>query len=53
MKTEHGIREKIVLTIVDWNQSKDLNDVYNCVYPVWMPGREMRAIPPVFEETIE
>ena len=53
VKTEHGIRKKTVLTIVDWNQSKTCNDIFNCLYPVWMPGREMRAIPPVFEETIE
>jgi len=53
LKTEHEIRKKIMLQIVDWNQSKALHDVYNCVYPVWMPGREMRTIPPVFEVTIE
>ena len=53
VKTEHGIREKIVLTIVDWNQTKDCGDVVCVFRPFRFPGKTLSAFPPVFEETLE
>lgn len=53
VKKEHGIREKIVLTIVDWNQTRDCNDVVCKVRPFLFPGKTLGAFPPVFEETLE
>ncbi len=53
VKTEHGIREKIVLTIVDWNQTKDCNDVVCRVHPFRFPGKTLSSFLPVFEETLE
>ena len=53
VKTEHGIREKIVLTIVDWNRTKDCGDVVCVFRPLRFPGKTLGAFPPVFEETIE
>ena len=53
VKTEHGIREMIVLTIVDWNRTKDCGDVVCMFRPFRFPGKTLGAFPPVFEETIE
>ena len=53
VKTEHGIREKIVLTIVDWNRTKDCGDVVCKFHPFRFPGRTLSAFPPLFEETLE
>ena len=53
MKTEQNIREKIVLTVVDWNRTKDCNDVVCTIRPFRFPGKTLSAFPPVFEETLE
>ncbi len=53
VKTEHGIREKIVLQIVDWNKTKDCGDIVCRIRPFRFPGEKMSSFPPVFEETIE
>ena len=53
VKTKHGIREKIVLTIVDWNRTKDCGDVVCRIRPFRFPGKTLSAFPPVFEEPIE
>ena len=53
VKTKRGIREKIVLTIVDWNQTKDCGDVVCRVRPFRFPGKTLGAFPPVFEESLE
>ena len=53
VKKEHGIREKIVLTVVDWNQTTDCNDVVCKIRPFLFPGKTLSAFPPVFEETLE
>ena len=53
VKKEHGIREKIVLTVVDWNKTKDCGDVVCRVRPFRFPGEKLSSFPPVFEETLE
>jgi len=53
VKKEHGIREKIVLTVVDWNRTKDCDDVICKVRPFLFPGEKLNAFPPVFEETLD
>lgn len=53
VKKEHGIREKIVLTVVDWNKTKDCGDVVCKFRPFRFPGKTLGAFPPVFEETLE
>ena len=53
VKKEHSIREKIVLTFVDWNKTKDCGDVVCKFRPFRFPGRTLGAFPPVFEETLE
>ena len=53
VKTGHGIREKIVLTIVDWNRTKDCGDVVCMFRPFRFPGKTLGAFPPIFEETLE
>ena len=52
-KMNYGIREKIVLTIVDWNQTKDCGDVVCRVRPFRFPGKTLSGFPPVFEETLD
>ena len=53
VKTERGIREKIVLTVVDWNRTGDCGDVVCRVRPFRFPGKTLGAFPPIFEETLE
>ena len=53
VKTKQNIREKIVLTVVDWNRTKDCNDVVCTIRPFRFPGKTLSAFPPVFEETLE
>lgn len=53
VKKEHGIREKIVLTVVDWNRTKDCDDVVCKVRPFLFPGKTLSAFPPVFKETLD
>ena len=53
VKTERGIREKIVLTVVDWNQTKDCGDVVCRVRPFRFPGKTLDVFPPIFEETLD
>jgi hypothetical protein len=53
VKKEHGIREKIELTIVDWNRTRNCDDVVCRVRPFLFPGKTLSAFPPVFEETLE
>ena len=52
-KTKHGIREKIVLTVVDWNRTGDCGDVVCRIRPFRFPGKTLGAFPPIFEETLE
>ena len=53
VKKEHGIREKIVLTVVDWNRTGDCGDVVCRIRPFRFPGKTLGAFPPIFEETLE
>ena len=53
VKKEHGIREKIVLTVVDWVQTRDCDDVVCVFRPFRFPGEKLSSFPPVFEETID
>jgi len=53
VKKEHGIREKIVLTVVDWVQTRDCDDVVCIFRPFRFPGEKLSSFPPIFEETID
>lgn len=53
VKTKQNIRKKIMLTVVDWNRTKDCNDVVCKVRPFRFPGEKLSSFPPVFEETID